>query len=193
MIIIKLGGSVITDKNIPFTFRPEIVRQLASEFAQFYPEKQFIFVHGAGSFGHILAKKYAMRQGLHGENVRHGIAKTHQGMQKLNTLICDIFLQYNLPVYTLTASSLFLINKGEIVKSWMVTISELVEKGFITVLYGDPSVSIDKGMDVLSGDQIITCLAAHFKPKRVIFIMDVDGVYNKNPKKPVRCKIDFFY
>lgn len=58
MIIVKLGGSVITDKAEYRRFRADTVARLASEIAS--SGERVIVVHGAGSFGHILAKENAL-------------------------------------------------------------------------------------------------------------------------------------
>ncbi len=62
MIIIKLGGSVISDKNSPYSFNREAVEVIAEEVAQFYPEESFILVHGGRSFGHPNAREYKIRE-----------------------------------------------------------------------------------------------------------------------------------
>ena len=61
MFVIKLGGSVITDKSMQNTFNEEVTFRLVSEIKD--SQKQVIVVHGAGSFGHILAKKYDLHKG----------------------------------------------------------------------------------------------------------------------------------
>jgi isopentenyl phosphate kinase len=62
LTIIKIGGSVATFKEkIKPIFREKIVSQLAKEFSDYrdsHKKESFILVHGAGSFGHPLAKKY---------------------------------------------------------------------------------------------------------------------------------------
>ena len=61
MIIIKLGGSVICDKAVPYSFNENVVAMIADELKAFIPRHQFIIVHGGGSFGHPLAKKFDIR------------------------------------------------------------------------------------------------------------------------------------
>lgn len=185
MIIIKLGGSVISDKNVPYSFNRETVEGIAEELAQFYPEENFVLVHGGGSFGHPNAREYRIREGLIGDVKRKmiGFSKTHQAMLKLNDLIVQTFLEKGLPAYSLSSSSIFLIERGEIVYGELEVLRKLLEMGFIPVLFGDSAVALDKGIDILSGDQIVSYLAKMLKPRKVIFLMDVDGIYDKNPKE----------
>ena len=182
MIIVKLGGSVISNKNKPFSFNENVVENLAEEISQFYPEKKFLVVHGGGSFGHPLAKKYELRKGLNEER-KVGFSYTHEAMLELNKKIINIFLEKNLPAFSVSPSSIFLIEKGEIVDGWLKIIEELLDKDFIPVLFGDVAIAKDKGIDILSGDQIISFLANKMKPEKVIFLMDVDGIYTKSPEE----------
>lgn len=182
MIIVKFGGSVISNKEEPFSFNEKIVEKLIEEIAQFYPEKKFIIVHGGGSFGHPLAKKYKIREGLNEKN-KIGICETHQAMFELNKKIIQKFLEKNLPAFSLSPSSIFIIENGEIVDGWIKSIEEMLNKNFIPVLFGDVAIAKDKGIDILSGDQIISYLANKLRPEKVIFLMDVDGIYDRNPKE----------
>ncbi len=181
MIIVKLGGSVISDKNKPFSFNEGVVKQIAEEIAAFYPEKRFLLVHGGGSFGHPLAKEYRIREGLKKENMG-GVSKTHQAMLELNKKIIEIFLNTGLPAFSISPSSIFIIKNGQIIDGWTKVIEEFIARDFIPVLFGDVVIAKDKGIDILSGDQIISYLAQKFVPEKVIFLMDVDGIYDKDPK-----------
>ncbi len=180
MIIIKFGGSVICDKEKPFSFNKKTVEEIVDEIAIFYPEKKFIIVHGGGSFGHPLAKKYRIRDGLNEKNII-GICKTHEAMLMLNKLIVEIFLNKNLPAFPFPPSAIFIMEKGEIIDGWVKNIEEMLNKNFIPILFGDVAIAREKGVDILSGDQIITYLAKKLKPEKVIFLMDVDGIFDRNP------------
>jgi len=182
MIILKLGGSVISDKEKPFSFNKRIVEQIADEIKPFYPEKKFLIVHGGGSYGHPLAKKYGIREGWSKEKAT-GFYKTHRAMMKLNAKIVDIFVEKGLPSFPVCPSSIFMVKEGEIVDAYTEIIEKLIEKDFIPFLYGDVSISVDRGIDILSGDQIVRYIANKFSAEKVIFLMDVDGIYDKNPRE----------
>jgi len=75
MLIIKLGGSVITDKTKENTFKKDLMDKLAEKIKT--ADKELILIHGAGSFGHILAKKYDLNQGYKNDDQLHGFSLTH--------------------------------------------------------------------------------------------------------------------
>ncbi|MCX6065672.1 MAG: hypothetical protein NT121_07955, partial [Chloroflexi bacterium] len=60
LVFLKLGGSLITDKTLPYTPRLDKLADLASQIAAALSTRQLSLVlgHGSGSFGHIAAKKY---------------------------------------------------------------------------------------------------------------------------------------
>ena len=62
MFIIKIGGSIITDKKKENCFKQEITDNLIKEIKK--SDKKLIIIHGAGSFGHIHAKKYNLHKQL---------------------------------------------------------------------------------------------------------------------------------
>lgn len=183
MIIVKLGGSVISDKNVEKSFHEDVVSQIASEIAQFYPKENFIIVHGGGSYGHPLAKEYNLREGIepNPESKRIGFSKTHQAMLELNEKIINIFLEKNLPAFSVSTSSVFITEGGSVAYGNVEVLKRLIELRLIPVLFGDVAVDLKKGIDILSGDQIITYLAKMLRPSKVIFLMDVDGIYDGKP------------
>ena len=72
-MILKIGGSVITDKNGELAARTEVINRLAEEI-QKAGLKNLIIVHGGGSFGHPTAQKYGIKEGLKNETQHIGFA-----------------------------------------------------------------------------------------------------------------------
>jgi isopentenyl phosphate kinase len=67
LVLLKMGGSVITDKSRPFTAREDVIRRLGREIKQaqtLCPGLQVIVGHGSGSFGHMVAHQYRTHEGL---------------------------------------------------------------------------------------------------------------------------------
>ena len=91
-IIVKLGGSVITVKEREFTPDTRIIERVAQELASAMPQS-LIVIHGGGSFGHPVAKKYRVIEGYHTPEQLLGFSKTRQAMMALNKLLIDTFAQ----------------------------------------------------------------------------------------------------
>ena len=66
-MIIKLGGAAITHKRapaLPETLNEEALAATADALATaWHAGLAFVVVHGAGSFGHSLAKQYTLTTG----------------------------------------------------------------------------------------------------------------------------------
>lgn len=189
MIILKIGGSILTKKDsIKSEINQENLNRIANEIKKSLDnsKKDLIIVHGAGSFGHPLAKEYKIGEKFSNEDYpekRVGFSKTQNKVKELNLLICKTFIDYGLPVIALPPSCFMTANKGRLNSCNLDLVKKYLDEGYIPVLYGDPILDNSSKMVVLSGDQIIQYLASNLEPDMVILGTDVDGVYNKNPKK----------
>lgn len=64
-IVIKLGGGLITNKNLSKTINKEAIKNVCNTIKQLNDEGYvLIIVHGAGSYGHILSKKMDIANGI---------------------------------------------------------------------------------------------------------------------------------
>ena len=84
---------------------------------------------------------------------------------------------------------MFSMKNGNIIDGDINMITLLIEKGFIPVLFGDVALAVNRGIDILSGDQIISFIANKCLPKKVIFLMDVNGIFDKNPNEHKDAKL----
>jgi len=79
MIILKLGGSLLTDKRRKFSFRFEVMKRVAQEIKE--SGARLVVVHGGGSFGHPLAVEYKLAEGIVSEEQLRGVALTRAAMR----------------------------------------------------------------------------------------------------------------
>ena len=180
MIILKLGGSVITEKSKIDTFRQETMDNLSSQIKR--SGKKIILIHGAGSFGHILAKKYKLNEGFISENQMIGFAETQEKVQTLNNLVLKSLKKHKIPAVSISPHDILELNNHKLDSIDYSFFEKNLEKGLMPVSFGD--VVLDKKLkfSICSGDLLILALAKHFKPEKVIFALDEDGLYTKNPK-----------
>lgn len=181
MQIVKLGGSVITVKDEPMTADHGNLRRLAEEIKAAWPTP-LVMVHGGGSFGHPVAKKYGIAEGFKSEQQVMGFTRTHQAMVSLNTAVVDALLDEGIPAISMAPSSFITTNDGRITRGDFENVGRLVVKGMLPVLYGDAVIDRTQGFSILSGDQLAVHLAVSMGASRIIFGVDVDGVYTSNPK-----------
>lgn len=187
-VVLKIGGSVITDKNGELAARTEVINRLADEISR-ANAKNLIIVHGGGSFGHPTAQKYGIEGGLKNESQKVGFAETHHVMTVLNGLVMDALVWHSVPAVSVTPSSCITTETGRI-KLFDETISKMLLKmGFTPVLYGDTILDEKWGFTVLSGDQIVAYIARKLGACKVVLGVDVDGLYDVDPKTDKNAKV----
>jgi isopentenyl phosphate kinase len=187
MLIIKLGGSVITDKTKENTFKKDLMDKLAKEIKT--AEKEVILIHGAGSFGHVLAKKYDLNQGYKNDAQLHGFSLTHATVKKLNSFVLDSLHKVGIPAVSISPHSILKLNDHKPLKLDYTMFEDYIETGFTPVTFGDVVLDEKLRFSICSGDLLVQLLAEHFKPEKVIFVIDEDGLYTSNPKSDKNAKL----
>ncbi|MDG6989004.1 MAG: isopentenyl phosphate kinase family protein [Nitrososphaerota archaeon] len=171
----KLGGSVITDKSKPFSYRPDVVSALSEEIAS--SDQKVVVVHGGGSFGHSVARQHGLSSEV-GEAPAVGVAQTRGAMYELNRLVCKTMMEYKLSPYPFSPFDAVSRGGATAVASWL---RGLLKEGLTPVTFGDVSLA-PSGFKVISGDFIVQELAKILEPERSVFALDVDGVYEGNTR-----------
>ena len=187
-VILKVGGSVITDKNNELAPQTQVMNRLAEEI-QKANVKNLVIVHGGGSFGHPTAQKYAIKDGLKDDKQILGFAETHHVMTVLNGLFMDALVWHNIPAVSITPSSCMTTEMGRIKFFDETILKMLLKMGFLPVLYGDTTLDEKLGFTILSGDQIVSHIARKFDAERIIIGVDVDGLYDADPKVAENAKM----
>jgi len=187
-IILKIGGSVITDKTEEMKARTGVIDRLASEIKR-ANVTSLVLVHGGGSFGHPLAERYKIKEGFRDVSQKMGFCLTHHSMTILNGLLMDALMMHEVPAVSITSSSVILTENGRIIKFEDTELHRALEAGYTPVLYGDTVFDRKLGFTILSGDQIIAVLASKLDTERVIIGVDVDGLYDTDPKHDRSAKL----
>ncbi len=184
MIIIKLGGSVITLKGEYATFNHEVMDSIGRQLAKCAGKIPMIIVHGAGSFGHIRAREHNLKDPVKDEKLPIHIAEVQEDVRELNLLILKILTDHGVPVVSVPPAVTSELEDGELVEYNTDIFRRLLELGTIPVAFGDVVPDKVRGVSILSGDTIMEWLTAHFHPAKAVFVLDVDGFYNMDPKDP---------
>lgn len=143
---------------------------------------RLILVHGGGSFGHPLAKQYALKEGYKEKSQLLGFSKTRQAMTTLNKLVVDALIRQNVAAVGLQPSAFVVTNSGRISCIEEKPLRQLLEIGLVPALYGDAVFDSDLGFTILSGDQLAAFLAIQLSASQIILGIDVDGLYTSDPK-----------
>ncbi|MHB1293396.1 MAG: isopentenyl phosphate kinase [Anaerolineae bacterium] len=184
LVFLKLGGSLITDKQRAETLRQAIIVRAAREIAaalKARPDLRLVLGHGSGSFGHFSAAKYGVHQG----NLQdwRGYAETASAAQRLNRLVVDTLLAEGVPAVSLQPSASALCEAGALRQMAYEPAEALLSHGLVPTVYGDVALDSVQGCTIISTEQIFVYLARRLKPQRIIMVGEVAGVYSGDPKR----------
>lgn len=174
-VVVKLGGSVITDKSKAFSYRADVVSALAEEIAS--SDEKALVVHGGGSFGHAVARE----QGISSDQAAAtaaAVSKTRSAMYDLNSLLCKTMTENKLFPYSFSPFDVVVKAGRAPVSQWL---RGLLKSGLTPVTFGDVTLTAT-GFKVLSGDLMVLELAKILEPERCVFALDADGVYEEGTR-----------
>jgi len=188
LILIKLGGSLITDKTKPYTARPLVIKRLAEE-VKYCWDKGFRFVisHGSGSFGHTSAAKYKTADGISNKEGVYGLAKVQQDAIAINRIINKIFLAEGLPVLSFVPSSFSFASNCQLATIFAKPVIQALKIDALPLVFGDVILDKTQGCCIFSGEVtldnlIFPLIEAGYGVKRIIQVGNTDGVYDKGGK-----------
>lgn len=172
--ILKLGGSVLTEKTGTPTPRPDAINRCAAEIASSNPsaDNPLILIHGAGSFGHPQAEKHNSSKGF----TNFGMIEIHRSVKLLNDLVIDALIENDIPAAPVHPLSCMIAEDARIAEMETAQIEMMLARGIVPVLHGDVVMDRTMRVSIISGDQLVTYLAVKFRAARIGFGTAVDGV-----------------
>ena len=180
LFIIKLGGSAISDKSKPLSYREGWVKGLGEVLVKHYKlGSRFILIHGGGSFAHPLALAYGLSRYRDHEQLI-GVSLTSSILNYLSAKLTNTLASIGLPIYPIRTGSIYTIVNGK--PQLLIEpahIVELMSRGVVPMLHGDV-VSSDSGFSIISGDDLILDLSIKLRPLAAVFLTDVPGILDSN-------------
>jgi isopentenyl phosphate kinase len=170
-VVVKLGGSFITEKDRLFTFREKEVKEAVKALRK--TGRDFAIVHGGGSFGHPVAKRF----GLSGKDFSKpsaGVSETRLAMHNLSYLVYIQLGTAGFKPFLLNSSSFIRMDGGPI-SSYASMLKELVRTGLTPLSHGDVQLFYE-GYRIVSGDHLAYLFCKALKPSRMVFIFDQPGI-----------------
>ncbi len=177
--LIKLGGSLITDKHRARTFRQDATRTIASQIKAVWkaePGLRLVIGHGSGSFGHFAAKIHQTAAGVNSTEQWLGFTKVAEAALALSQLVLLELLEQGLPAMRFQPSSFIKSAEGQIVEMQTSLIAQALESGILPLVHGDVALDSQIGGTIVSTERIFAHLAKSFPVKRIILLGEVDGV-----------------
>ncbi|MEM0444365.1 MAG: isopentenyl phosphate kinase [Nitrososphaerota archaeon] len=178
LLVLKLGGSLVTEKRGGGVVREDAVRRIGAALAG-VEGRPLILVHGGGGRVHEVAAEYQVALGAASPRGLEGFVKTSIETRRLNLQVTQILADAGLRCVGLPSNAIFLTRRGRIVSAALDPILAALDQGFIPVLNGDVVFDRELGFTVLSGDTIAVDLSIRLDAERLVFAVDVDGVFDQ--------------
>ena len=198
VILLKLGGSLITEKSQKETARPEVIARLAGEIARAaarIPER-LVLGHGSGSFGHVAAKEHGVATGLSSPAQLPGISLTQERAAALHREVIGKLLAAGLAPFSIAPSSCLIFKGGKpdlAIKPLLLAL----KNGLMPVVYGDVVMDLDQGVAICSTERMLEILSHQLishdlAVRRALWLGETDGVYDGQGRTIPRLSADNF-
>ena len=200
LVLLKLGGSLITDKTQPYTPRLEVMNDISLQIKtalQTHPGLRLVVGHGAGSFGHVPASEYHTRDGLPPratplahrerdeteENYWKGFAEVWYQAAALNRFVMDSLHTAGVRSMSLSPAS-SVIASNEQVAVWETTpLRMALSAEIVPVIHGDVVFDEVRGGTILSTEDLFAHLVRALNPDRILLAGLEDGVWEDFPER----------
>ncbi|MFO7833443.1 MAG: isopentenyl phosphate kinase [Halohasta sp.] len=166
LVVLKLGGSVITDKDSPETVDDASLDRVLDAVAAAADAGRLVVVHGGGSFGHVHAAEHGVST-TDGSRDAAAVAAIHGAMKRLNGEVVDRLQAHDVAAVPVHPLSVAARDDAGALSLPADATAGLLAEGFVPVLHGDVIAHAGKGVTVLSGDEIVTSLADSLGASRV--------------------------
>ncbi|MDN5275050.1 MAG: hypothetical protein JWP06_951 [Candidatus Saccharibacteria bacterium] len=189
LVLIKFGGSLISDKEKEDTARPDIIARCAEqvkEVKQALPDADLIIGTGAGSFGHMQALRYMLKKNIEPAEQFYGMCVIHNNVRKLNEMVVDQLTERGIPAFSISPSAFLMASDGAVTSSFLQPLRQLLASGCIPMVHGDVALDSVRGLTIMSTEKILQIcledLRELYEEIIVIYCMDSDGVWDEDRK-----------
>ncbi|MBL8098839.1 MAG: isopentenyl phosphate kinase family protein [Anaerolineales bacterium] len=186
IILLKLGGSLITDKDIAYTPRLDKLKELANEIKTVLdraPNWSLILGHGSGSFGHVAAKKHGTRNGVQTAEQWYGFAEVRYQAAELNRFVVQSLLEAGVSAIPFPPSASMISDNRKVIQHNVSTIQKALDNHLLPVVQGDVAFDVSLGGTILSTEDVFTFLIEKFNCSRILLAGIEAGVWEDFPAR----------
>lgn len=198
VVVVKLGGSLITDKAGDAHAREELIARLAGELAETLPrlDAGVVLGHGSGSFGHVAAERHGLGDGLRGGDPR-AAAAVRQAAARLHHVVMEALLEAGVPAWSWAPSTVVVGEQGRPAAADVEAFFRVLEMGMVPVTYGDVVADRSWGAAVASTESVLGYLVGRLRRRgktvrRVLWLGETDGVYDDSGETVPEIDADTF-
>ena len=183
LVLIKIGGSSITNKQIPYSLKRKALKRFAKEIAK-SKKTNLLISHGAGSFAHTSASKYGGKKGYVS---KIGVAKVFADAAKINSIVTEALIEEGVPAISLRPRGFILAKSGKVSIVFIDAIYESLKQGLVPVICGDVILDTKWKTTIFSGEKSLGILALNlskkgYKISKIIEVGETEGFIDSKGK-----------
>ena len=187
VVLVKLGGSLITDKRRESHARLEVIERLAAEIAasrRRMPER-LILGHGSGSFGHVAAARHGLGRGPVDDAGVEGAFDTREQADKLHRMVLEALLRAGVEAFSWAPSVQLRTTAGQPATGYYDSVLRGLELGLVPVTYGDVVLDNKWKMAICSTEVVFRYLVERLDEhgatvRRILWLGETEGVYDRD-------------
>jgi isopentenyl phosphate kinase len=191
VVLIKLGGSLLTDKEGVQADRPEVIARLAGELARAAAAQPagsgsgLIVGHGSGSFGHVAAARHRLAGGLREPGQLPGMPATQQAAAALHRRVVAALAAAGALPWSLAPSSFLVAAAGRPAEVFLSPLLLALSRGLLPVVYGDVVLDQTQGAAICSTETLFAHLARALpghgvRVRRILWLGETAGLLGRD-------------
>ncbi|MUV61299.1 isopentenyl phosphate kinase [Halobacterium sp. CBA1126] len=177
-VVVKLGGSVVTEKDQPETVAEDRLADLAGALGD-AAVSDLVVVHGGGSFGHPHAAEHGISRS-EGSRDAAAARDVAAAMEELNAAVVGALAAAGVPAVPVHPFSAGYRTADGDLRLPTGQLAAMLDEGFVPVLHGDVLTQVGKGATIVSGDELVTHVAEELGAGRVGLCSTVPGVLDES-------------
>jgi isopentenyl phosphate kinase len=171
--LVKIGGSVLTDKQRPLVFQDVPARRVAADIrlSRTVP----VIVHGTGSWAKAIGSHHRTEGGWTRDAT--GFQMTALRIRRLQEALAAALRDEGVLCCPIQLNAVFHRTDGALELYDTRPIERLVDAGVSPLISGDVLVEGPRTFRVVSSDTVLVALAERLDVSDCVFATDVDGVW----------------
>jgi len=183
VLLVKLGGSLITDKRKVRRARTAVIRRLAKELSGAGQRTRILVGHGSGSFGHAAATACGL-DGTRSIRDREATSVVQASAHDLHGQVMDGLRGASVHALSLPPSAWARGQDGRITGGSIHGVETALRAGLVPVVSGDVLLNSDGAATICSTERVLLWCARRLisrghQVRRALWLGITDGVYDE--------------
>ncbi len=183
LVLVKLGGALLTDKAGHEAVRPGAIAAAASAISAAdralrlgsggSARARLVVAHGSGSFAHVAAAATGMIE----HPTPMATARVAAAARRLNAIVVDALIAEGLPALGLPGAAIVQTVSEDRCVVRADVVAAVLAAGLLPVVYGDAVPHLAGSGAICSTEMLLAAIARSLGAAKVVLATDVDGVY----------------